>query len=65
LPFEVSPTFANSANAPVEVRIKVKAATAANVRDIAAPFLLALVEDANASQRQTPVPQNYSAKIYS
>ena len=47
------------ADAADEARIKAKAATAANVLDIAALLLLLLFDDAGASLRQTPAPRNF------
>src|SRR5713226_145 len=46
LPFGVSAVFSICADAADEARIKVKAAIAANVLDIAAPLLMKRVEDA-------------------
>jgi hypothetical protein len=43
--------------------MKVKAATAASVLDIAALLLIKHVEDADASLRQTPRCENYSADV--
>jgi hypothetical protein len=49
------------ADAADDARMKVKAAIAANVLDIAALLLMKRVEDADASHRQTLRRKNYSA----
>src|SRR6202011_1054536 len=61
LPFGVSAVFSICADAADDAKMKVKAAIAANVLDIAALLLMRNDEDADASPRQTPQPGIYSA----
>src|SRR3982074_1007471 len=65
LPFGVSVVFSICADAADDAKMKLKAAIAANVfdeiLDIAALLLMRNDEDADASPRQTPEPEIYSA----
>ena len=63
LPFAVSAVFSICADAADEARMKVKAAIAANVLDVAALLLMKHDEDADASPGQTLEPENYSADV--